>query len=218
MPLLWQACVRDTTDSSRNSASLLTLPSPPVNEGVTNCTAVGLARSARHAFCRFLAPQSGVCAKSVLIPQFSMESSTYITSLPIPASVLKQKYLQDGLSPREIAREFSCSRTYIRSLLLKYNIPLREPADYSKDDGRVYGKRKVGFKTVDHKAELRTIAAIKAMYSEGVRIAAIARFLDAMKIPTKQQGRGWQRGMVAKILVREGLHKTSKAQQPELSA
>ena len=102
-------------------------------------------------------------------------------------------------------------------MLLKYKITLREPSENSKDDWRVYGKRKVGVRTVDHKGELRTIAAIKEMYSEGVRIAAIARFLDAMKIPTKQQGKGWHRGMVTKILVREGLHRPRKAQQTELS-
>ena len=103
-----------------------------VSEDVANCTLAGKAPKSRH------------CAKSVLIPQFSMESSAYITSPPIPACVLKQKYLKDCLSPREISREFSCSRTHVRSLLLKYKIPLREAADNSKDDWRVYGKRKVG--------------------------------------------------------------------------
>lgn len=97
-------------------------------------------------------------------------------------------------------------------MLLKYKITLREPSEYSKDDWRIYGKRKVGVKTVDHKGELRTVAAIKEMYSEGVSIAAIARFLDAMKIPTKQQGKGWHRGIVAPRLLsvkdytRQGKH------------
>ena len=105
---------------------------------------------------------------------------------------------------REIAREFSCSKTHIRDLLLKYKIPLRQPYKY-RDRWYAYGKRKSRGKTIEHKAELRTIATIKQMYSEGVNTTAIARFLDTMKIPTKQQGKGWHSNTVVKILKREGV-------------
>ena len=56
---------------------------------------------------------------------FLMESDSYTTYLFIPEDVLIQKYLADRLSMRQIASEFSCSKTYVRSLLLKYNIPAR---------------------------------------------------------------------------------------------
>ena len=70
---------------------------------------------------------------------------------------------------------------------------------------RVYGKRRVGGKAVDHKGELRTIAVIRKMYSEGVSTAAIARTLATMQIiPTKRQGKGWDHSMVTAILRREG--------------
>ena len=103
---------------------------------------------------------------------------------------------------REIAEEFSCSKTRIRDQLLKYKIPLRQPYKYH-DRWYAYGKRKVRSKTIDHKAELRTIATIRQMYSKGVSTSAIARFLNTMKIPTKQQGKGWHQNTVAKILKRE---------------
>jgi len=146
---------------------------------------------------------SNHCAESVLIPHISIRSTACITSRQIPESVLRQKYLVDQLSMRDIARELACSKTHIRDLLLKYNIPLRQPnRRYNK--WHAYGKRRVSGKTIDHKGELRTIATIKQMYREGIGTNAIARFLNTMKIPTKQQGKGWHQNTVAKILKREG--------------
>ena len=91
-------------------------------------------------------------------------------------------------------------------MLLRYNIPLRNTSDYRGSRWYAYGKRRVGGKTVDHKGEQRIIATIKQMYSEGVSTRAIARYLDAMKIPTKQQGKGWHNCTVAEILKREGVY------------
>ena len=134
-----------------------------------------------------------------------IKSITCITYSPIPEALLKQKYLGNHLSMREIAEEFSCSKTRIRDLLLKHNTPLRKPFNYS-NRWYAYGKRRVGGKTIEHKAELRTIATIRQMHSEGLTTMAIARFLNTMKIPTKQQGKGWHQNTVAKILKREGVY------------
>ena len=172
---------------------------------VAFCTAVGLVEF------------SDQCAESVLNLQFSMVSSCSTTSLFIPENVLKQKYLEDRLSMREIAKEFACSKTYIRDLLLKHEIPLRQP-HRRYNIWYTYGKRRVGGKTIDHKAELRTIATIKQMYSEGVSTSAIARFLNTMKIPTKQQGKGWHQNTVAKILKRGGVHVEARATGQRRSA
>ena len=150
--------------------------------------------------------QGNLYAESVLNPQYSIESERYTTSPYISENVLKQKYLADGLSMRDIAREFSCSKTYVRGMLLSYKIPTRRTSDYRESRWFAYGKRRVSGKTVNHKGEQRAIAAIKKMYSEGVSISAIARFLDVMKIPTKQQGKGWHNCTVAAILEREGVY------------
>ena len=108
--------------------------------------------------------------------KLSMRSGIYNTSPRIPESLIKQKYLEDRLSIREIAREFSCSKSHVRNQLLKYSIPLREPFKLHKDNSRVYGKRKVGSRVVNYKGEIRTITAIKKMYGEGVSTRAIAIF------------------------------------------
>ena len=146
-----------------------------------------------------------------------IKSITCITYSPIPAALLKQKYLENSLSIREIANEFSCSKTRIRDQLLKHNIPLRQPYKrYNK--WYAYGKQQVGGKTIDHKGEQRTIATIKQIYSAGVSTSAIARFLNTMKIPTKQQGKGWHQNTIAKILRLEGVYIVGRRGAGALSA
>ena len=141
----------------------------------------------------------------MLNPKFAMESSACISPSLIPEGVLRQKYLVKHLSIRDIAREFACSKTRVRDQLLNYSIPLRR-SQPPQDRRTTYGKRKLKGKVIDHKAELRVVAAIKQMYAEGMNTSAIARCLNAMRLPTKQQGKGWQQNTVAKILKREGIY------------
>ena len=73
------------------------------------------------------------CTEYLSNQKLSIRSGAYDTSPLIPEALIKQKYLDNLLSTRGIAQEFSCSKTRIRSLLLKYGIPLREPHKYHKD-------------------------------------------------------------------------------------
>ena len=182
-----------------------------------NITSPSYRGEVANCILNWMVEQGNRYAEPVLDPQFSMESERYTTFPYIPEGMLKQKYLEDRFSTRAIAREFSCSKTYVRSQLLKYKIPLREPSKYHKNHSRIYGKRKFGSRTIDHKGELRTITAIRRMYSEGISTAAIARFLDAMKVPTKRQGKGWHNYMIIKILEREGLYKSRRKQWTQSS-
>ena len=157
-----------------------------------------------------LVEQADQYAESVLNPQFTMKSYTCITSESISGDVLRQKYLENNLSMRDIAKEFMCSKTQVRNLLLKHEIPLREPSKYHKDHSRSYGKRQFNGEAVDHKKELRIIETIKAMNEEGMTARAIARTLDTMKIPTKKQGKGWHHHTIVTILKREGLYESKR--------
>ena len=143
---------------------------------------------------------------SLLNPKILIKSITCVTYLPIPEALLKQKYLENRLSMLEIAREFSCSKTRVRDLIIKHNIPLRKRSERYGSRSLAYGKRRVSSKIVDHKGELRTIATIKQMYSEGMSAAAIVRLLNTMKLPTRHQGRGWSNFMVIALLKREGVY------------
>ena len=149
-------------------------------------------------------------AEFALNNTFLIESDSYTTYPFIPEDVLRQKYLENRLPIRAIASEFACSKTYVRSMSLKYNIPLRKTSDYRGSRWFAYGKRKIGIKTIDHKGELRTINTIKQMYREGNSTSAIARCLNTMKLPTKQQGKGWRYDMIVTILKREGVYVAKK--------
>ena len=120
------------------------------------------------------------CAEYVLNPQFSMGSSCSTTSLFIPENVLKQKYLEDCLSTREIAKKFSCSKTRVRNLLLKYKVPLRESPTYYRDNSRIFGKRKVASKVIDHKGELHNMqtGTEQKSVARGLLPAAVAGVTD----------------------------------------
>jgi transposase len=148
-------------------------------------------------------------ANRVLIPELSIITDAYLTSDTIPKDVLKQKYLENGLSTRQIANEFSRSKTHVRDLLLKYEIPLKTRSESQENSRAFYGKRKVKGKVIEHKGEARTIETIKKMYNEEICPSAIARFLNSMKVPTKQQGRKWHHYTIITILKREGIY-TSK--------
>ena len=77
-------------------------------------------------------------AESVLNFHFSMESIAYSNSSAISKDVLRQKYVENRLSMRDIAKEFMCSKTQVRNLLLKHDIPLREPSKYHKDHTKLF--------------------------------------------------------------------------------
>ena len=142
----------------------------------------------------------------MLVPHFLAKLSIYVASPPIPEGVLRQKYLENHLSMRDIASEFACSKTRVRDLLLKLNISLRPRSQLPQHRSTTFGKRRVKGKIIEHKAELRAVATIKQMYREGMNTMAIARCLNAMKLPTKNQGRCWHQNTVAKILKREGVY------------
>ena len=159
-------------------------------------------------------------AESELNHKLLMELDSCITSAFIPEYALKQKYLENHLSTIEIAEEFSCSKSRVRKLLLKYNIPLCKRSERYGSLWLAYGKRRVGGKIVDHKGEQRMIATIKQMYGEGMSISSIARLLNTMKIPTRRRRResykqasmsganskGWSDYMVIGTLKREGAY------------
>ena len=142
----------------------------------------------------------------LLNPKILIKSTTCITYSLIPEALLIQKYLENRLSLLDIANEFSCSKSRVRDLLIKFNIPRRQSSDYRGSRWFAYGRRRVGSKTVDHRGEQKTVAAIRKMYAEGINTVAIARCLNAMKVPTKRQGKGWHQNTVATILKREGVY------------
>ncbi len=92
------------------------MPASPGRGVDTICPSVDLVEQIHRA------------TESVSNHKLSMRSDGCKTSPIIPESVIRQKYLENRLPTRAIASEFSCSKTHVRSLLLKYNIPRRHLA------------------------------------------------------------------------------------------
>ena len=87
--------------------------------------------SDEYTFCVYTgkAGLSQQYTEPVFNSKFSMKSITCIASAFIPKTMLIQKYLKNRLSTREIAEEFSCSKSRVIKLLMKYNIPLRKRSE-----------------------------------------------------------------------------------------
>jgi hypothetical protein len=74
-----------------------------------------------------------------------------------------------------------------------------------------YGRKIIGHSLDTHKSETQIISSIKKMYcDEGLGPVAIARILDAMKVPTKKQGKKWDHSVVIAILERERIYKITQ--------
>ncbi len=140
---------------------------------------------------------------NVLHTKTTITSTIKTLQITFNKAVLHQKYVLEKRSMRQIAAEFASSKTAIRGALIRFGIPLRVTG---KSPNRMhnlpFGKRCLAGKVVDHKGEQRVISSVLRMHGEGLSNCAITRVLTQMKVPTKQQGRGWHHEMVRQILVR----------------
>lgn len=117
-----------------------------------------------------------------------------IKTLPVTfnKAVLHQKYTLEKRSLRQIAAEFSSSKTAIRNALVRFGIPLNSKgSSVNRLHALPFGKRCVSGIVVQHKGEQQIISSILKIHREGLSNNAIARVLTEMKVPTKQQGKAW---------------------------
>ena len=116
-------------------------------------------------------------------------------------SFLQQKYVQEGLSVRQIADLVISSKELVRSELKREGIPLRNESNHHGRPAQAkFGRKVIKGREADHKAERRVVEAISQMKGEGLSLRAIARCLDQMRVPTKNQGKKWHPEMVKRIL------------------
>lgn len=116
--------------------------------------------------------------------------------------VLHRKYIDEGLSLRQIANQEMSSKESVRSALLRSDVKLRGKSRHHGNPGQLkYGMKRKGQHQSEHKQETRVIYAVRQMRDEGLSFRAIARCLDQMKVPTKNKGRKWHPEMVRRVLV-----------------
>jgi hypothetical protein len=114
---------------------------------------------------------------------------------------LRQKYLVEGLSTREIAAGTFSVRSTIVQALKSFNIPLR-PADVAHQINKgqlAYGKKLVQRREQDHQRELKHIAKMIELRQQGFGYHKIAAMLNSMGIPTKNRKK-WHATTVMNIL------------------
>jgi len=134
--------------------------------------------------------QPKIIAEFNIIPLFRNES------------FLRQKYLEEGLSTRQIAALIFSSRSTVSAALKRYAIPLRD-ADQTQwyRRGQVgYGRRIVNGRVVAHQRELETVERMAALRDQGFSYWKVADILNSMGVPTKSRRAKWQAATVMKIL------------------
>ena len=141
---------------------------------------------------------------NVLQPKTTIISILKTLPITFNEAVLHQKYVLEKRSLRQIAAEFSSSKTAVREALIRFGIPLNRHGTFAnRVHSLPFGKRCVEGTVIEHKGEAHVIDSMLKMHREGFSNCAIARVLTQMKIPTKKQGRGWHAEMVRKILQRK---------------
>ena len=101
----------------------------------------------------------------------------------------------------QIAAELFTSRHKIKASLVRSGVEFKlTPKQKENLRHLKYGFKRERKKTIEHKAEQRTILAIHEMREKGLSFQAIADILHEMKIPTKLNGKRWSKGMLRNIL------------------
>lgn len=116
-------------------------------------------------------------------------------------SFLKEKYLKEGLSSKEIARLTFSSRATVTNYLNRYGIPLKK-VTRRNNGGTVYGFRKYGGKSIVLKKEQDVMELIKLYRAQGYSYQKIADLLNDQKIGTKTKKGFWYSKVVRQIHLR----------------
>ena len=111
---------------------------------------------------------------------------------------LRQKYLDEKLSVKEIATLTFSARQTVMAYLKKYDIPLRA-SDIRLGPPR-YGERKVNGRVQIHQGQSQVIQKIQAMRANNMSYQNIAKVLNAMNIPTAKKGAKWHGMSVSRII------------------
>ncbi len=127
-----------------------------------------------------------------------------IQHLPLYKSecFLRQKYIEETLSARQIAALTVSARSTVLKHLKEYNIPLRsEDEALLHNKGQLgYGERLVNGRVIAHQRELENIDKIKKLREQGHSYWKIADILNSMGVPTKNRGSRWHPTTVMKLL------------------
>ena len=115
---------------------------------------------------------------------------------------LRQKYLEEKLSIREIAAQIFSARSTVAWHLKAFGIPLRSEDEANKLQKAqlAYGEKRRNREPQSHQRELETIEKMQELRAQGFSFRKIAQVLTAMKIPTKEGKKKWHPFVIQRIL------------------
>ena len=115
--------------------------------------------------------------------------------------LLHQKYVVEGLSIAQIAKQFFFSRDAIRRGLIDAGLTVREPhKPHGRPSQPKYGQKIRSGKASPHLTEQQMIATIRELREQGLTLRKIAKILSDMAVPTKKRGKAWHPEMVSRVL------------------
>jgi transposase len=114
---------------------------------------------------------------------------------------LNSKYVQEGLSSKEIAKLTFSSRSTVTNQLNKFGIPLKK-VTRRVNGGHVFGFRKYGGKSIELKKEQEVMLLVKSYRASGFSYQKIADLLNDKKVQTKVKKGCWYPKVVRQIFLR----------------
>lgn len=117
---------------------------------------------------------------------------------------LHQKYVVEGLSITQIAKQILSSREAVRKGLIEHGIKRKRRGAVGNRVAQVlYGYRRSNGALIPNLDEQQVIATVKKMSKNGLSFRKICDFLTSVGVPTKNKGRKWQPEMIRRILIRQ---------------
>ncbi|KYG62971.1 hypothetical protein AZI87_17065 [Bdellovibrio bacteriovorus] len=113
-------------------------------------------------------------------------------------SFLRQKYLNERLSPAEIGAQCFSSKRTILAWLEHYKIPVR-PEDMPERRGLRFGERREKGRIIRDEREQRVIAKMHKLRSRGYSYPQIVEVLNSMGVRPKS-GKKWYLKIVFEVI------------------
>ena len=132
----------------------------------------------------------------------SIITEFYYSPKSLGINFLRQKYLVEKLSAKEISGITNCGKSTVLNHLKMAGIPIRPTGRAIRKANMAYGKQRRKRLEVNHAREQKVISMMRDFKSKGYSNEKIADVLNTMKVPTKT-GKGlWHRKTVWEILKR----------------
>ncbi len=144
--------------------------------------------------------------ESNALPLSALKTSIISTVQHIPPYksefFLRQKYLVEMLSTRQIAEQVFSARSTVVKHLRSYGIPMRpEDEAHALNNGQcAFGEKIVAGKVVPHKGELEILRRMEVLRQHGLSYWKIAADLNSRCVLTKNRKSRWHATTVMKML------------------